>query len=77
MDSNTFIPQAFIDKMSSILPENLNIDELVAACRRPLRRAIRVNTLKIDIKDFLDIANKKSWALTPVPWCKEGFWIEI
>ena len=77
MDSNTFIPQAFIDKMSTILPENLNIDELVAACRRPLRRAIRVNTLKINIKDFLDIANKKNWALTPVPWCKEGFWIEI
>jgi 16S rRNA (cytosine1407-C5)-methyltransferase len=77
MDSNTFIPQAFIDKMSTILPDNLNIDELVAACRRPLRRAIRVNTLKINIEDFHVIADKKNWQLTPVPWCKEGFWIEI
>ena len=77
MDSNTFIPQAFIDKMSTILPDNLNIDELVAACRRPLRRAIRVNTLKINIEDFHLIANRKNWQLTPVPWCKEGFWIEI
>ena len=77
MDSNTFIPQSFIDKMSTILPENLNIDELIAACRRPLRRAIRVNTLKIDVESFLDIANKKNWTLTPIPWCKEGFWIEI
>ena len=77
MDSNTFIPQSFIDKMSTILPENLNIDELIAACRRPLRRAIRVNTLKIDVESFLDITNKKNWTLTPIPWCKEGFWIEI
>ena len=77
MDSNTFIPQAFIDKMTSILPEHLNIDDLVAACRRPLRRAIRVNTLKISIEDFLLIADKKKWALTAVPWCNEGFWIEI
>ena len=77
MDSNTFIPQAFIDKMTNILPEHLHIEDLVAACRRPLRRAIRVNTLKISIEDFLTIANKKKWVLTAVPWCKEGFWIEI
>tara|TARA_R110001592_G_scaffold250146_5_gene512728 strand:+ start:1536 stop:1961 length:426 start_codon:yes stop_codon:yes gene_type:complete len=77
MDSNTFIPQAFIDKMTNILPEHLHIDDLVASCRRPLRRAIRINTLKISIEDFLAIANKKKWLLTAVPWCKEGFWIEI
>jgi 16S rRNA (cytosine1407-C5)-methyltransferase len=63
--------------MSSILPAHLNIEELVAACRRPLRRAIRINTLKISVEDFLLIANKKNWVLTPVPWCNEGFWIEI
>jgi len=77
MDNNTFIPQEFIDKMSTILPEDLNIEELIAACRRPLRRAIRVNTIKINVESFLNIANKKGWLLTPVPWCKEGFWIEI
>jgi 16S rRNA (cytosine1407-C5)-methyltransferase len=77
MDNNTFIPQAFIDKMTHILPANLNIDELVAACRRPLRRAIRVNTIKISVVRFLEIANRKDWQLTPIPWCDEGFWIEI
>ncbi|WP_409439647.1 16S rRNA (cytosine(1407)-C(5))-methyltransferase RsmF [Psychromonas sp. GE-S-Ul-11] len=77
MDNNTFIPQAFIDKMIGILPEQLNIDDLLNACRRPLRRAIRVNTLKISIEDFQLIADKHHWSLTPVPWCKEGFWIEI
>ena len=77
MDSNTFIPQAFIDKMSTILPAHLNIDDLVASCRRPLRRAIRINTIKISIEAFLVIAENKNWQLTPIPWCTSGFWIEL
>jgi len=76
MDSTTFIPPAFIQKMADILPDNLNIDDLVDACRRPLRKAIRVNTLKISVKDFLTLAQQKGWLLTPVPWCAEGFWID-
>ena len=39
-----------------------------------LRKAIRVNTLKIDInriKKDLDYLELKQ-----IPWCKEGFWIE-
>ena len=77
MDNNTFIPQDFIDKMSSILPSHLHIDDLISACRRPLRRAIRINTLKISVNEFLDCAQKKDWILTPIPWCNEGFWIEL
>ncbi|MGJ8582133.1 MAG: 16S rRNA (cytosine(1407)-C(5))-methyltransferase RsmF [Psychromonas sp.] len=77
MDNNTFIPQAFIDKMVEILPEQLNIDELLSACRRPLRRAIRINTLKISVADFQPIAQKHLWSLTPIPWCEQGFWIDI
>ncbi|TEW56146.1 16S rRNA (cytosine(1407)-C(5))-methyltransferase RsmF [Psychromonas sp. RZ22] len=75
MDSNTFIPQAFIDKMSDILPSHLHIDDLVDACRRPLRRAIRVNTLKISVADFKLRAIEQNWSLTSIPWCPEGFWI--
>lgn len=77
MDNNTFIPQAFIDKMSSILPDHLDIDDLVAACRRPLRRAIRINTIKIKVSDFLAIATNKGWQLSAIPWCESGFWIDI
>ncbi|MDA7747275.1 16S rRNA (cytosine(1407)-C(5))-methyltransferase RsmF [Psychromonas sp.] len=75
MDNNTFIPQAFIDKMSAIIPENLTVDDLIAACRRPLRRAIRVNTLKISVADFQLRAKEHAWKLIPIPWCAEGFWI--
>jgi len=40
-----------------------------------LRRSIRVNTLKISIEE-LKKRMEESWSLTPVPWCKEGFWID-
>jgi NOL1/NOP2/sun family putative RNA methylase len=39
------------------------------------RRAIRVNTLKVSVSE-LKKRLSKDWNLTPVPWCKEGFWIE-
>ena len=40
-----------------------------------LRRAIRVNTLKISV-DELKSRLGKDWILDPVPWCKDGFWIK-
>ncbi len=40
-----------------------------------LRKAIRVNTLKISIPQ-LRKRLKEDWKLTPVLWCREGFWIE-
>ena len=39
------------------------------------RRSLRVNTLKISIKDLVKRLEKK-WKLEPIPWCKEGFWVE-
>jgi NOL1/NOP2/sun family putative RNA methylase len=39
------------------------------------RRAIRVNTLKITVSGLRQRLTK-DWKLTPIPWCKEGFWIE-
>jgi len=41
-----------------------------------LRKSIRVNTLKISVKECVNSIEKKGWKLTPIPWCSEGFWIE-
>ena len=41
-----------------------------------LRRSIRVNTLKISIKECKEKLEKQDWKLTQIPWCKEGFWVE-
>jgi 16S rRNA (cytosine1407-C5)-methyltransferase len=77
MHNNTLLPQAFIDKMSGILPKQLNIEDFIESCHRPLRRAIRVNTLKISVADFQQRAQEHGWILTAIPWCPEGFWIEL
>lgn len=62
--------------MREALPSHLSLDDFIAACQRPLRRSIRVNTLKISVDDFLTLVAPYNWQLTPVPWCAEGFWIE-
>ncbi len=43
---------------------------------KPLRKSIRVNTLKITVEDFLKYAKTKGWKLEQVPWCAEGFYID-
>ncbi len=58
------------------MPAHLSMDEFIASCKRPLRRSIRVNTLKISVEAFKARAEEKGWTLSPVPWCNTGFWIE-
>jgi 16S rRNA (cytosine1407-C5)-methyltransferase len=49
---------------------------LKAASARPLRKCIRVNTLKTTIEAVHTRAQALGWKLTPVPWCPEGFFID-
>ncbi|WCP68452.1 16S rRNA (cytosine(1407)-C(5))-methyltransferase RsmF [Vibrio tubiashii] len=76
MHHNVYLPEEFLSEIESILPQGLNMDDFVAACQRPLRKSIRVNTLKITVEEFLERAKSKGWQLEAVPWCEEGFWIE-
>ncbi|WP_198555830.1 16S rRNA (cytosine(1407)-C(5))-methyltransferase RsmF [Rahnella sp. AA] len=57
------------------MPAGLSMDDFIAACQRPLRPSLRVNTLKISVADFLTLAQGYQWDLEPIPWCAEGFWI--
>lgn len=52
------------------------MEDFIAACQRPLRKSVRVNTLKISVEEFKKRAEDKGWALEPVPWCETGFWID-
>ncbi|NDJ57987.1 16S rRNA (cytosine(1407)-C(5))-methyltransferase RsmF [Enterobacteriaceae bacterium 4M9] len=72
----SFLPRAFLDAMRDAMPADYDFDAFIAACQRPLRRSLRVNTLKISVEDFLARVAPYGWQLTPVPWCAEGFWIE-
>ncbi|MEF3090393.1 16S rRNA (cytosine(1407)-C(5))-methyltransferase RsmF [Raoultella scottii] len=71
-----FLPDEFLAQMRAAMPTHLSFDDFIAACQRPLRRSIRVNTLKTSVADFLQLVAPYGWQLTPVPWCAEGFWIE-
>ncbi|ELV2781367.1 TPA: 16S rRNA (cytosine(1407)-C(5))-methyltransferase RsmF [Enterobacter cloacae] len=74
--NSVYLPEQFLAQMREALPSHLSLDDFIAACQRPLRRSIRVNTLKISVADFLALVSPYNWQLTPVPWCEEGFWIE-
>ncbi|MBW3696996.1 16S rRNA (cytosine(1407)-C(5))-methyltransferase RsmF [Vibrio sp. T187] len=75
MHANIHIPDEFLKNIEETMPKHLDMESFIAACKRPLRKSIRVNTLKISVTDFLERAQDKGWELEPVPWCETGFWI--
>ena len=75
MHANVYIPEEFLTHIEGIMPSHLDMASFVASCQKPLRKSIRVNTLKISVEDFLGRAKDKGWELEPVPWCETGFWI--
>ncbi|MDU5839563.1 MAG: 16S rRNA (cytosine(1407)-C(5))-methyltransferase RsmF, partial [Pantoea sp.] len=69
-------PSDFLDLMRDALPDDAELQRFIAISQQPLRRSIRINTLKISVADFLAQTASYGWRLAPVPWCAEGFWIE-
>lgn len=43
---------------------------------KPLRKSVRVNTLKSSIEAFKVWAEEKKWKLEPVLWCAEAFYLD-
>ena len=66
------LPEAFIKEIEESYGSE-EAAELFAVLDKPMYHALRVNTHKISVDDFLRISPFK---LTPVPWCKEGFYYE-
>lgn len=63
--------QAFIDKYSELT----DFEEFKKYCLSFLRKAIRVNTIKISVEE-LKKKLEPDWELEPIPWCEQGFWIK-
>lgn len=62
--------------MRASLTDEAELQRFLAISQQPLRKSLRINTLKISVADFLARTAHYGWRLTPVPWCAEGFWIE-
>ncbi|WP_255455433.1 16S rRNA (cytosine(1407)-C(5))-methyltransferase RsmF [Pantoea sp. BAV 3049] len=73
--SRVYFPELFLNQMRELLPDAAEFDKFMAISQQPLRRSLRVNTLKISVAHFLALVEPYQWALTPIPWCEEGFWI--
>src|SRR3990167_6648664 len=69
---NFLFKPAFIERYSALT----DWEEFKKYSLSFLRRSIRVNTLLGTVKEVKKSIEKKGWKLTPIPWCKEGFWIE-
>ncbi|HLC98981.1 MAG TPA: RsmB/NOP family class I SAM-dependent RNA methyltransferase [Candidatus Nanoarchaeia archaeon] len=68
---NLEFKEKFIERYSKLT----DWKEFERHCRSYLRKAIRVNTIKISVPELKKRLEDK-WKLDQVPWCKEGFWIE-
>lgn len=42
----------------------------------PLRKSMRVNTLKSSIEEFKAWSKSQEWQLQPVPWCDQAFFVD-
>jgi NOL1/NOP2/sun family putative RNA methylase len=63
--------EKFITRYSALT----DIDKFKEYSFSYLRKSVRVNTLKITVKELFERMSKE-WMLTPIPWCEYGFWIE-
>ena len=62
------LPKLFLDRMKKLLGNEFNL--FLKFQKQPLLKTIRINTLKIKVKDFLSLVN---WDLERLKFYKEGF----
>jgi tRNA (cytosine49-C5)-methyltransferase len=72
-DSITF-KKAFEDRYKALLGDRY--EEFIRYSLSFLTRSIRVNTLKVEIDYVKKGLERLGWKLYPIPFCKEGFWVE-
>ncbi|HPT77126.1 MAG TPA: SAM-dependent methyltransferase, partial [Defluviitaleaceae bacterium] len=63
------LPKAFEDKMKILLKDEFI--EFIKTFEEERFYGLRVNSLKISPEEF---KNKMPLNLSPIPWCKEGFY---
>jgi NOL1/NOP2/sun family putative RNA methylase len=62
----------FIEDYKKLLGDELDL--FLEFLQKPLRKSIRINTIKKPVKEILPTI--KDWKPKVVGWCKEGFYVE-
>ncbi len=65
------LPDSFKEQMKNMLGDEY--DSYIESLEEPMYHALRVNTLKISVEEFLRISPFK---LTPVPWSSNSFYYD-
>ena len=72
------LPSVYLNEMKKILGSEY--EAFLDSYSRPCRKALRINTLKLDVRDAAAFAGefgkKTGFHLTPVPWTQNGFYYE-
>lgn len=72
----TNISQDFIQHIAQQLNDPDALQALLDYSQKPLRKSIRINSLRAD-KDIIATEWKQAgYQLDPIPWCDDGFWID-
>jgi 16S rRNA (cytosine1407-C5)-methyltransferase len=53
-----------------------DLEALLDASSRPLRKSIRANTLKCSVDELKRWGVSKKWTMQDVPWCPEGIFVD-
>ncbi len=75
MSTPPIISEDFLEHARASFLADDQRESFLAACLSPLRKSIRVNTLKISVTEFQQRAEALGLSLSPIPWCREGFWV--
>ncbi len=67
------IPRLFRERYGKILGNEKK--RFIEYCKKPLRKSIRINTIKADVEDVKRRLEEKGWSLSKIPWIENGFWI--
>src|SRR3989344_3459823 len=51
-----------------------DINKFCEYCIKPLTKSIRINTLKISVKELKE--RLQGYEFKQIPWCEEGFWVK-
>ena len=64
----------FLEKYGKLLGDEL--EEFLSISSKPLKKSIRINTLKVSTGYLVERLKSKGWKLKRIPWYKDGFWVE-
>jgi 16S rRNA (cytosine1407-C5)-methyltransferase len=70
--SSVEISAQYIQHITPLLGAEL--PQFLAACQQPLRKSIRINSLKTDMPQWLQLSPDESQ--TQIPWWPNAYWIE-